>query len=75
MPRAGDATVITLIHGQASISLLGFPLMRHIDIEDAESVLKAIRGTLPGKTIEIIIQTPGGPVLAASQIARGAVRT
>ena len=64
-----DATVITLIHRQESISLLGFPLMRHIDIDDAESVLKAIRGTHPGKTIEIIL-TRGGLVLAASQIAR-----
>jgi ClpP class serine protease len=62
-----DATVITLIHRQESISLLGFPLMRHIDIDDAESVLKAIRGTQPGKTIEIILHTPGGLVLAASQ--------
>jgi ClpP class serine protease len=44
--------------------------MRHIDIDDAESVLKAIRGTQPGKTIEIILHTPGGLVLAASQIAR-----
>jgi ClpP class serine protease len=65
-----DATVITLIHRQETISLLGFPLMRHIDIDDAQSVLKAIRSTPPGKTIEIILHTPGGLVLAASQIAR-----
>jgi ClpP class serine protease len=68
--RRRDATVITLIHRQETLSLLGFPLMRHIDIDDAESVLKAIRGTPPGKTIEIILHTPGGLVLAASQIAR-----
>jgi ClpP class serine protease len=68
--RRRDATVITLIHRQETLSLLGFPLMRHIDIDDAESVLKAIRGTQPGKTIEIILHTPGGLVLAASQIAR-----
>ena len=65
-----DATAITLIHRQETISLLGIPLVRHIDIDDAESVLKAIRGTPPGKTIEIILHTPGGLVLAASQIAR-----
>jgi ClpP class serine protease len=65
-----DATVITLIHRQETISLLGIPLMRHIDIDDAESVLRAIRGTPPGRTIEIILHTPGGLVLAASQIAR-----
>jgi ClpP class serine protease len=68
--RKRDATVVTLIHRQETISLLGIPLMRHIDIDDAESVLKAIRGTPPGKTIEIILHTPGGLVLAASQIAR-----
>jgi ClpP class serine protease len=68
--RRRDATVITLIHRQETLSLLGFPLMRHIDIDDAESVLKAIRGTPPGKAIEIILHTPGGLVLAASQIAR-----
>jgi ClpP class serine protease len=44
--------------------------MRHIDLDDAESVLRAIRETTPGKTIEIILHTPGGLVLAASQIAR-----
>ena len=65
-----DATAITLIHRQETISFLGIPLVRHIDIDDAESVLKAIRGTPPGRTIEMILHTPGGLVLAASQIAR-----
>ncbi|HEV3479575.1 MAG TPA: hypothetical protein VG144_09010 [Gaiellaceae bacterium] len=64
-----DATVITLIHRQETISLLGVPLMRHIDIDDAESVLQAIRETPPGRAIEIILHTPGGLVLAARQIA------
>jgi ClpP class serine protease len=65
-----DATVITLIHRQETISLLGIPLVRHIDIDDSESVLRAIRETPHGRTIEIILHTPGGLVLAASQIAR-----
>jgi ClpP class serine protease len=64
-----EATVITLIHRQETISLLGLPLMRHIDIDDAESVLRAIRETPAGKPIEIVLHTPGGLVLAASQIA------
>ena len=64
-----DATVITLIHRQETISILGIPLARYIDIDDAQSVLRAIRATPPGKTIEIILHTPGGLVLAASQIA------
>jgi ClpP class serine protease len=65
-----DATVITLIHRQETVSFLGFPLMRHIDIDDAQTVLRAIRSTPPGKGIEIILHTPGGLVLAASQIAK-----
>jgi ClpP class serine protease len=65
-----DATVITLIHRQETLSLLGIPIMRHIDIDDSEGVLRAIRSTPAGKTIEIILHTPGGLVLAASQIAR-----
>jgi ClpP class serine protease len=69
LSRERDATVITLIHRQETISLLGIPLMRHIDIDDAESVLRAIRETPSGKAIEIILHTPGGLVLAARQIA------
>src|SRR6195256_3483147 len=65
-----QATVITLIHRQETMSFLGFPIMRHIDIDDSESVLRAIRGTRPGRGIEIILHTPGGLVLAASQIAQ-----
>jgi ClpP class serine protease len=69
LSRERDATVITLIHRQETISLLGIPLMRHIDIDDAESVLRAIRETPTGKPIELILHTPGGLVIAARQIA------
>jgi ClpP class serine protease len=64
-----EATVITLIHRQESLSLLGIPLVRYIDIDDAEGVLRAIRETPSGRGIEIILHTPGGLVLAAEQIA------
>jgi ClpP class serine protease len=67
--RARQATVITLIHRQETMSLLGFPLMRFIDIDDAESVLRAIRDTKKEQAIEIILHTPGGLVIAARQIA------
>jgi ClpP class serine protease len=63
------ATVITLIHRQETMSLLGFPIVRYIDIDDAEGVLRAIRATPEGRPIEIVLHTPGGLVLAASQIA------
>lgn len=69
LSRERDATVITLIHRQETISLLGVPLMRHIDIDDSESILRAIRETPSGRPIEIVLHTPGGLVLAARQIA------
>src|SRR3954464_5025303 len=68
--RRRDATVITLIHRQETISFLGIPVVRHIDIDDAESVLQGIQETPAGRSIEIILHTPGGLVLAASQIAQ-----
>jgi ClpP class serine protease len=66
--RKREATVMTLIHRQESMSLLGFPLMRYIDIDDAEGVLRAINETPSGRAIEIILHTPGGLVIAAQQI-------
>jgi ClpP class serine protease len=69
LSRQRDATVITLIHRQETVSFLGIPLMRHIDIDDAESILQAIRETPSGRAIEIVLHTPGGLVLAARQIA------
>lgn len=61
--------VITMIHRQESMSLLGFPIARYIDIEDSERVLRAIRLTPPEMPIDIVLHTPGGLVLAAGQIA------
>lgn len=62
--------VIALIHRQETMSLLGFPLMRYIDVHDSEEVLRAIRLTDPDCPIDLIIHTPGGLVLAAGQIAQ-----
>jgi ClpP class serine protease len=67
--RKRKATVITLIHRQESLNLLGFPVVRYIDIDDAESVLRAIADTPDDQPIEIILHTPGGMVIAARQIA------
>jgi len=62
--------VITLIHRQEKIGIFGIPIHRYIDIEDSEAVIRAIRTTPPDKPIMMILHTPGGLVLAASQIAR-----
>ncbi len=61
--------VITLIHRQEVISFLGIPLARYIDIDDSEQVLRAIRGAQKDVPIDIILHTPGGLALAATQIA------
>jgi ClpP class serine protease len=61
--------VITLIHRQETLSLLGFPLVRYIDIDDSEAILRAIKLTDDDVPIDLILHTPGGLVLAAGQIA------
>ncbi|HXF61013.1 MAG TPA: ATP-dependent Clp protease proteolytic subunit [Caldilineaceae bacterium] len=61
--------VIAMIHRQETLSLLGFPLARYIDIQDSEQILRAIQLTDPTIPIDLILHTPGGLVLAAEQIA------
>jgi hypothetical protein len=62
LSRDREATVITLIHRQETMSLFGFPLVRYIDIDDAEGVLRAIRETPTGRPIEPELQVLGLPV-------------
>jgi len=62
--------VILLVHRQETMSLLGFPLMRYIDINDSEELLRAIHMTDEEVPLDIVLHTPGGLVLAALQIAR-----
>ncbi len=68
--RKRGSNVITMIHRQESIGLFGIPFYRFINVEDSEQVLRAIRSTPPDKPIDLILHTPGGLVLAASQIAK-----
>ena len=72
--EARNSRVITLIHRQETLALLGFPLARYIDINDSEAVLRAIKLTAPDVPIDLILHTPGGLVLASEQIARGLCR-
>ncbi|MBI2869449.1 MAG: hypothetical protein HYX96_06455 [Chloroflexi bacterium] len=61
--------LITMIHWQETMSFLGFPITRYIDIEDSEQVLRAIRMTPKDMPIDLVVHTPGGLVLASEQIA------
>ncbi|HEY8486030.1 MAG TPA: helix-hairpin-helix domain-containing protein [Limnochordales bacterium] len=62
--------VITLIHRQEPLGILGLFGRRFITIEDSEKVLRAIRLTPSHVPIHLILHTPGGLVLAAEQIAQ-----
>lgn len=66
--------VITLVHRQETLSLLGFPLFRYIDVNDSEQILRAIHLTDPHRPIDLVLHTPGGLVLASLQIARALKR-
>jgi ClpP class serine protease len=68
--RQRKSRVILLVHRQETMSFLGFPVLRYIDVNDAEEILRAIHLTDPAVPIDIVLHTPGGLVLAALQIAR-----
>ncbi len=74
LEKKRGSRVITMIHRQESRSLLGIPIMKFIDMEDSESVLRAIRMTPKDVPIDFIIHTPGGLVLAAKQIAHALMK-
>lgn len=68
--KAHGARVITMIHRQEKRAMFGFSVARHIDLEDAQTIIAAIKETPKDVPIDLIIHTPGGLVLAAMQIAR-----
>ncbi len=69
LERKRKSRVILMVHRQEQIGLFGIPFFRFINIEDSEAILRAIRSTPKDVPIDLIIHTPGGLVLAASQIA------
>ncbi|WP_072390047.1 ATP-dependent Clp protease proteolytic subunit [Hyphomicrobium sp. CS1GBMeth3] len=68
--KAHGTRVITMIHRQEQRRLFGFSIARHIDLEDAQTIIAAIKETPDHVPIDLILHTPGGLVLAAMQIAR-----
>ena len=68
--RKRGTRVITMIHRQEKRSLFGFSVSRHIDLEDAQTIIAAIKETPADRPIDLILHTPGGIVLAAMQIVR-----
>jgi ClpP class serine protease len=72
--RERNSRVVTLIHRQETMSLLGFPVFRFIDVNDAEQVMQAIHMTDKEMELDLVVHTPGGLVLASLQIARALKR-
>jgi ClpP class serine protease len=72
--RRNGHRLIALIHRQETMSFFGFPLVRYIDIQDSEEVLRALRLTADDVPIDIVLHTPGGLALAAEQIAHAICR-
>ena len=69
LEKQRNSRVILLVHRQETMRFLGFPLVRYIDVNDSEEVLRAIQMTDDDMPLDIILHTPGGLVLAALQIA------
>ncbi len=72
--RERSSRVIVLVHRQETMSLLGFPVFRYIDINDSEEIIRAIHLTDADMPLDLILHTPGGLVLASLQIARALKR-
>src|SRR6202051_5366368 len=72
--RERKSRVILLVHRQETMSLLGFPIFRYIDVDDSEEVIRAIHLTDPEIPLDLGLHTPGGLVLAAPQLARAVLQ-
>lgn len=72
--RARGTRLILLVHRQDTMSLFGLALMRFIDIDDSEQIVRAIHSTAPDMPIDLVLHTPGGLALASLQIARAIAR-
>jgi ClpP class serine protease len=55
--RQRKSRVVLLVHRQETMSLLGFPVFRYIDINDSEEVLRAIHLTDPEIPLDLVLHT------------------
>lgn len=73
LENKNKSRVILMIHRQETVGLMGYPLYKYIDIDDSEAILRAIKMTDDDMPIDLILHTPGGLVLAASQISHALI--
>jgi ClpP class serine protease len=69
LEKKRGSRLVVLVHRQETMSLLGFPVFRYINIEDSEEIIRAVQMTDPNLPIDLVLHTPGGLVLASYQIA------
>lgn len=69
LEKKRGSRIISLVHRQESVNFLGMPVMQYISIEDAQSVLSAIRLTDPEVPIDLLLHTPGDISMPAEQVA------
>lgn len=72
--RQRGSRLILLVHRQETVSFLGIPVLRYIDLDDAEAMARAIELTNPATPIDVVLHTPGGLLIASVQIARALKR-
>jgi ClpP class serine protease len=53
---------------------LGFPIFRYIDVDDSEEVIRTIHLTDTEIPLDLVLHTPGGLALAATQIGRAVLK-
>ncbi|MHB8605773.1 MAG: SDH family Clp fold serine proteinase [Thermoplasmatota archaeon] len=63
------AVVLTLVHRSSAWNFLGRAMNSSIDMDDAESLVSAIRAS-GDRPIDLVMHTPGGAYHASLQIAR-----
>jgi ClpP class serine protease len=57
LERDRKSRLILLVQRQETMRLLGFPIARHIDINDSEDVLRAIQMTDADVPLELVLLT------------------
>src|SRR5262245_63439944 len=67
--KSRASRVITMIHRQEKRSIFGFAVSRHIDLEDAQTIIAAIKDTPDDMPIDLVLHTPGGLVNRAPRQA------
>src|SRR5258705_3774578 len=55
--RQRSSRVVLLVHRQETMSILGFPAFRYIDVNDSDAILRAIHQTDPSVPMDIVLHT------------------